>query len=374
MELDKEAQNIANNPFMSRGCCSVPKAYEPEGIFKRSCSKLSDYDMYSNIQDYPDEDVVPVEVTFKNGRKDFFKASFAMNIEDGDFVAVESTSSGHDIGIVSLKGIAARAQMRKKEVKTPVTELKTIYRRAKTSDIEKWVEAVKREDETYHKTKKITMDMKMDMKINDVEYQGDGTKATFYYTADERVDFRELIRVLASTFQIRIEMRQIGARQEAAKIGGIGPCGRELCCSSWMHSFSSITTNYARTQQLSLNPQKLAGQCGKLKCCLKFENEAYEEALKEFPASKISLKAKNGRATQQKIDVFKRTIWYLYTLNDKTSSLIAISLDDAWKIIEMNKKKKYPDDLAKYAVVKTQDTSFDDSNIEAMKQFEEKFL
>ena len=207
-----------------------------------------------------------------------------------------------------------------------------------------------------------------------MEYQGDGTKATFYYTADERVDFRELIRVLASTFQIRIEMRQIGARQEAAKIGGIGPCGRELCCSSWMHSFSSITTNYARTQQLSLNPQKLAGQCGKLKCCLKFENEAYEEALKEFPASKISLKAKNGRATQQKIDVFKRTIWYLYTLNDKTSSLIAISLDDAWKIIEMNKKKKYPDDLAKYAVVKTQDTSFDDSNIEAMKQFEEKFL
>jgi cell fate regulator YaaT (PSP1 superfamily) len=374
MQIEKETKKIIENPFLSRGCCSVPKAYDSKGIFSRSCSKLSDYDHYQNIRDYQDEVNIAVEVSFKNGRKDFFKVSFAMNIELGDFVAVESTSSGHDIGIVSLLGVAAKAQMRKKEIKTPVNELKSIYRRAKVVDIEKWVEAVKKENETYRRTKVITMDMKLNMKINDVEYQGDGTKATFYYTAEERVDFRELIRVLASTFQTRIEMRQIGARQEAAKIGGVGPCGRELCCASWMHSFTSITTNYARTQQLSLNPQKLAGQCGKLKCCLKFENDTYEEALKEFPSAKTVLKAKNGKAVQQKVDVLQRKIWYSYLLNDKTSSLIVISLDDVYKIINLNKQNKFPDNLTQYAEIKTQDSLIEIDNIEAMKQFEEKFL
>jgi cell fate regulator YaaT (PSP1 superfamily) len=372
MQLDKDIK-IGDNPFASRSCCSTPEAYSSKGIYKKSCGKLSAYDRSGGIQDYQDGAYEPFEISFKNGRKEFYKASFAINVEEGDFVAVESSSSGHDIGIVSLLGVAARSQMHRKGEKTPINDLKSIYRRAKSTDIEKWVDAINREYKTYRKTKIITNDLNLNMKINDIEYQGDGTKATFYYTAEERVDFRELIRVLASTFQVRVEMRQIGARQEAAKLGGIGPCGRELCCSSWMHNFTSISTNYARTQQLSLNPQKLAGQCGKLKCCLKFENATYEEALKEFPHPKIILKAKNGSARQQKLDVFQRKIWYSYKVKDGIASLIAIPLDEVKKVISMNKKGNLPDNLNTYAE-KTQSTIFEDDVVNPMDQFEETFL
>ena len=366
-------KEISPNPFESRGCCSTPKAYVSKGIYKKSCAKLRAYDRTGGITDYHDEEYEVFEISFKNERKDFFKASFAINLEEGDFVVVETGSSGYDIGIISLKGIAARKQMRHKNRKDPVEQLKSIYRRATPEDIEKWIEAVNKEYSTYKQTKIITREMDLEMKINDIEYQGDGTKATFYYTAEDRVDFRKLIKVLASTFHVRVEMKQIGARQEAAKLGGIGPCGRELCCSSWMSSFSSISTSYIRTQQLSPNPQKLAGLCGKLKCCLKFENDMYEEALKEFPDSKTILKTRKGIAKQLKIDVFQHKIWYNYTEKDNIPTVIAVSLDDVKKIINMNAKGEYPDTLHTFAI-KDKSDLLDGNDLSIEDRFQETFL
>lgn len=305
-----------------------------------SCNKLN---VFNDLRKYPETLNTPdiVEVRFKNTRKAFYKNVNKLNLTEGDMVAVEA-SPGHDIGTVSLTGELIKEQMKRKGVPYD-GKLRIVYRKVKPPDIEKWESAVQREDDVMLKSRRITKDLKLDMKIGDVEFQGDGTKAIFYYIADHRVDFRELIRVLADEFKIRVEMRQIGARQEAGRIGGIGSCGRELCCASWMSDFVSVTTDTAREQQLSMNPQKLAGQCGKLKCCLNYEKDSYKEALDLFPPKK-SLETENGTAYFMKIDVFKQLIWYSFK-KDAPENVTSISLERVYEIIEMNKNGKIPEKL-----------------------------
>lgn len=370
--MDDDKQDIIDNPFFTRGCCAAPGMYNTSDVYKPSCAKLDSYNWLKDIQ-IADKTAssVFIEVRFKNSKKEFFKAFQSMNLEDGDFVAVES-SPGHDIGIVSLTGEAVKIQMDKKKYRIDEDQMKKVYRRARPSDIEKWVSSVEQEDKTMFKSRTMASDLELHMKINDVEYQGDGTKAIFYYTAEERVDFRELIRVLADAFKVRIEMRQIGARQESARLGGIGSCGREVCCATWLTNFTSVTTNNARTQQLSLNPSKLAGQCGKLKCCLNYENDMYLEALDEFPSHDVILKTKKGEAEYQKADVFKRVIWYSY-INDY-ASMMAIPLDEVKKVISLNAKGKSPEKLEDFAVTLEQKTEYaNGSDEEELNRFDEEF-
>ncbi|GAA0872812.1 hypothetical protein GCM10009117_19590 [Gangjinia marincola] len=252
-----------------------------------------------------------VEVRFKNGRKHFFKNLDRFSLSIGDIVATEA-SPGHDIGIVTLTGELVRVQMKRKKVKEEDEEVKKIYRKASQKDIDIWQMARDKEESMKVRAREIALRLQLKMKISDIEFQGDGSKATFYYTAEERVDFRQLIREFAQEFRTRIEMRQIGFRQEASRLGGIGSCGRELCCSTWLTDFRSVNTSAARYQQLSLNPQKLAGQCGKLKCCLNYELDAYLDALKDFPKQDVKLKTAKGMAICQKIDIFKGMLWYAY--------------------------------------------------------------
>ena len=310
--------------------------------------KLNEFDW---LKDYENEETNGIvrlaEVRFKNDRKDFFTYPEDLELEVGEMVAVEA-AIGHDIGIVTLLGEIVERQMKRKRFRTPLEEMKKIYRRARANDIEKWLSAIKLEDGTLSRTRTIAENLGLEMKLNDVEYQGDKTKAIFYYTADGRVDFRELIKKLAEEFHVRVEMRQIGVRQESAKLGGLGSCGRELCCASWISNFQSVTTNVARVQQLSPNPQKLAGQCGKLKCCLNYEYEAYVDALKAFSDPNIVLKFKSGDAVHQKNDVFKGIMWYSYT-EDK-GNIMAIPVDKVKEIIALNKKGQKPEKLEDYAV------------------------
>ena len=322
-----------------RGCASQ-SIKSGEYCNPHSCNKLN---VFNDLRNYPETLNTPdiVEVRFKNTRKAFYKNVNKLNLTEGDMVAVES-SPGHDIGTVSLTGELVREQMKRKSVPYD-GKLRIVYRKVKPADIEKWESATQREDAVMLKARRITKDLKLNMKIGDVEFQGDGTKAIFYYIADNRVDFRELIRILADEFRIRVEMRQIGARQEAGRIGGIGSCGRELCCSSWMSDFVSVTTDTAREQQLSMNPQKLAGQCGKLKCCLNYEKDSYKEALDLFPP-KIRLETENGTAYFMKIDVFKQLIWYSFK-KDALENVTAIDIERAYEIIEMNKNGKKPEKL-----------------------------
>ncbi|MCT4615904.1 MAG: hypothetical protein N4A49_13655 [Marinifilaceae bacterium] len=290
------------------------------------------------LKDIPDNISVLdlVEIKFKNTRKAYYSNPNKLRLVRGDIVAVEA-SPGHDIGIVSLTGNLVLEQVRKNNVDIENFEPKKIYRKAKPVDIEKWHEAMSLEHQTMIKARQISASLNLDMKIGDVEYQGDKTKAIFYYIADDRVDFRQLIKVLAEQFRIRIEMRQIGARQEAGRIGGIGPCGRELCCSTWMSNFVSVTTNSARYQEISLNPQKLAGQCGKLKCCLNYELDSYMDAQKDFPDVNIPLHTKEGTAFHQKTDIFKRIMWYSF---DKLNSvnLVQVPVSRVKEIQRLNKK------------------------------------
>lgn len=347
--MDTQAEETVNQQYKSssRGCCISDKPEQSHIIVNQQrCCKLSSYNWLSEIDKVNPNRFNYVEVRFKNDRKDFFSFPTEMSLNEGELVAVEA-SPGHDIGIVSLTGDAVRLQMTRKNVDPDKKEIKRVFRHARSIDIEKWFEAISYEDSTMYKTRVIAMDLGLEMKINDVEYQGDKTKAIFYYTANERVDFRELIKKLAEAFKIRIEMRQIGVRQESAKLGGIGSCGRELCCSSWMSSFHSVSTVSARLQQLSLNPQKLAGQCSKLKCCLNYEIDDYIDALEEFPDSKVKLKSKKGEAVHLKSDVFKKIMWYGY-LND-SSNMMAIHVDQVGKIIEMNTKGKLPSELESFA-------------------------
>ena len=285
------------------------------------------------------------EVRFKNGRKHFFKNTENLTISMGDVVAVEG-SPGHDIGIVSLGGELVKVQMKKRKVDVDSEDVKKIYRKASQRDIDIWEKARARETETQRKGREILGRLGLKMKLSDVEYQGDGNKATFYYTADTRVDFRQLIKDLAGAFSIRVEMKQVGARQEAARLGGIGSCGRELCCSTWLTDFRKVTTTAARYQQLSLNPLKLAGQCGKLKCCLNFELDTYLDALNDFPKQEVVLKTENGDAEFVKMDIFKRLLWYTYKEN--RSKWYRLSLDQVLEIIELNKNKEVAVPLEDY--------------------------
>jgi len=308
----------------------------------QGCAKLSTYDWVSDLpktlQTY---DIV--EVQFKNTRKGFYRNANLLNLTKGDIIAVEA-SPGHDIGVVSLTGWLVERQMKRVGYNQQTTEFKKVYRKAKQVDIEKWLEAIALEHETMIKARRIAEDLKLNMKIGDVEYQGDKTKAIFYYIADDRVDFRELIKVLAEEFKVRIEMRQIGARQEAGRIGGIGSCGRELCCSSWISHFDSVSTNAAKVQEISLNPQKLAGQCGKLKCCLNYELDSYVDARKDFPDVTVPIETKEATYFHFKTDIFKRIMWFS---SDQGSSvnLAEVSVDRIKEIIALNKKGIKPNKL-----------------------------
>jgi len=300
-----------------------------------TCYKLNSYNWLEDIPEGAKNKHI-IEVRFKNTRKDFFRNINELRLKTGDIVAVEA-SPGHDIGIVALTGELAYYQMIKNNGTKETEELKKVYRKAKPADLEKWDEAISLEKSTMLQSRKLAENLKLEMKIGDVEYQGDNTKAIFYYIADGRVDFRELIKILADKFKVRIEMRQIGARQETGRIGGTGPCGRELCCSSWMSNFNSVTTNSARHQELSPNPQKLAGQCGKLKCCLNYELDSYLDAKKDFPNTSIPLETGEGTAYHQKTDVYKRLMWYSFD-KEKAVKLSVISVDRVIEIQEMNKK------------------------------------
>src|SRR5699024_3371133 len=303
---------------MGCGSCATGKDGMPKGCKNNGtcgtdgCNKLSVFDWLANME-LPNgqEKFDAVEVRFKNGRKDFYRNTDKLSLAIGDVVAT-AASPGHDIGQVSLTGELVKVQMRKKKANPYSDAIPKLYRKAKQRDIEIWQRVRKREEDIKKRAREIAIRLQLKMKISDIEFQGDGSKATFYYTADNRVDFRQLIKEFAQEFKTRIEMRQIGLRQEAARLGGIGSCGRELCCSTWLTDFRSVSTRAARFQQLSLNPQKLSGQCGKLKCCLNFELDSYLDALKGFPKKDTKLITKKGKATCQKIDIFKSRMWFSY--------------------------------------------------------------
>ncbi|MBO5457081.1 MAG: hypothetical protein J6A20_11290 [Muribaculaceae bacterium] len=280
-----------------------------------------------------------VEVQFKNTRKGFYRNSVNLPLEIGDMVAVEA-SPGHDIGRVTLVGKLVALQMRRANIK-PDAEIRRVFRKAKPADLEKYEEAKARENDTMIRSRKIAESLNLNMKIGDVEYQGDGNKAIFYYIADERVDFRQLIKVLADTFKVRIEMKQIGARQEAGRIGGIGSCGRPLCCASWMTNFVSVGTSAARYQDISLNPQKLAGQCAKLKCCLNFEVDTYVESARYLPGKEIRLETADNTYYHFKTDIFKKEVTYS-TDKQLAANLVTIDAARAFEVIDMNKRGEKP--------------------------------
>ncbi|WP_394699892.1 stage 0 sporulation family protein [uncultured Draconibacterium sp.] len=306
------------------------------------CAKLHVTDWLNDIKTaIPGDDIV--EVRFKNTRKDYYRNVNNLNLNVGDLIAVEG-SPGHDIGIVSVKGELVFEQMKRHKVTLNNGEYRKVYRKAKSVDIDKWKEAISLEHETMIKSRQIVNDLGLDMKIGDVEYQGDRTKAIFYYIADGRVDFRQLIKVLAETFRIRIEMKQIGARQEAGRIGGIGPCGRELCCSTWMNNFVSVSTNAARYQEISLNPQKLAGQCGKLKCCLNFEVDTYVDAQRDFPSNNIPLHSENLTYHFFKADILGGIYWYAPQGNGP-SNLVSVPVERVKEVQRMNRNGKKPEKL-----------------------------
>jgi len=347
--ITEEAKKISANTFHTRGLTSPPEINESHcKNYCLSCCKLASNDWIAPLKIASSYKEFPIcEIRFKNSHKDYFLLPEEGNFNVGDIVAVEA-QSGHDIGIISMLGLSVKKQMNKKRIKQE-SVTKKMYRYARVADIDKWISTVDMENTTMLSSRYIAWDLNLNMKVNDVEYQGDGTKAIFYYSAEDRVDFRELIKILAEQFKIRIEMRQIGVRQEAARLGGLGTCGRELCCASWLNNFQSVSTITARTQQLSLNPQKLAGMCGKLKCCLNFEQETYLEELKAFPQPNVHLLTKKGKCFYTKIDIMKKVVWYHYA--DDHSTIYAIPLDKVNQIIEMNKTGKRPETLEEFAVV-----------------------
>jgi cell fate regulator YaaT (PSP1 superfamily) len=326
----------------SSGGCSPAGCKSNGSCLTNGCSKLDVYDWLSNMDmpaNYRPFSII--EVKFKGSRKDFFINTENIYLEAGELVVVETTTGGFDVGHVSVTGELVRMQMVKRHVnEADVT--KKIYRRATPADVDKWKAAKELEWETMHKTRKLALELGLLMKISDVDYQGDKTKATFYYTAEGRVDFRELIKKMAEAFRIRIEMRQIGMRQEASRLGGIGSCGRELCCSTWLTDFKTVSTSAARYQNLSLNTLKLAGQCGKLKCCLNYELDSYMDALKYIPDNVNVLKTEKGDARLQKTDIFKKLMWFSYPRED---NWIPVELDRVKEIQQQNKEGIIPADL-----------------------------
>lgn len=331
----------------ARGCCREKQLEinnentDRIGYYFSSCAKLDSFNWLREVSDADIPEVV--EVRFKNTRKSYYRNVNGLRLKRGDIVAVEA-SPGHDIGIVILAGEIVEKHRSNTKYDGDPEELKKVYRKAKPVDIDKWKKAIQQEEETMLKSRKIANDLGLNMKIGDVEYQGDNTKAIFYYIADERVDFRELIKVLAETFRIRIEMRQIGARQEAGRIGGIGTCGRELCCSTFVTNFVSVSTHSARIQEVALNPQKLAGQCGKLKCCLNYELAGYEDARKHFPAVDPPLKTSKGEALHLKTDVYRGIMWFGYS-ESGAHTLVPVPVERVVEVRKMNQQGQVPEDL-----------------------------
>ena len=334
----------------SGGCGSgIPAGCGSNGsCMTGGCGKLNVFDWLANME-MPGgkRSNAYVEVRFKNTRKEYFRVPENLDLTAGTIVKVEALS-GYDIGAVTLTGELVRVQMAKRKTRD-LKELRSIIGLPSQEEIDNWQEARAQEKSTMLKTRLTVDELKLQMKISDVEYQADRSKATFFYTADDRVDFRELIKILADQFKIRVEMRQIGARQEAGRVGGIGSCGRELCCSTWLTDFRSVSTSAARYQQLAINPIKLAGQCGKLKCCLNYELDSYMEAVKEFPDSNTSLKTKKGKAYNQKTDIFKRKMWFSYP--DEPAKFYELSLDRVKEIIELNEKGTFPQDLEDFVEI-----------------------
>jgi cell fate regulator YaaT (PSP1 superfamily) len=338
---------------MGCGSCSTGGGCAPSGCKSNGscvtggCGKMEVYDWLSNLDTPTNYKPFPViEVKFKGARKEFFLNVDNIYLEIGELIAVEGPTGGYDIGHVSLTGELVRIQMKRR--KTPIDQVtRKVYRKASEADVEKWKLAKGLEWETMHKARTLALDLRLSMKISDVDYQGDKTKATFFYTAEGRVDFRELIKKMAETFRIRIEMRQIGMRQEAGRLGGIGSCGRELCCSTWLTNFKTVSTAAARYQNLSLNTLKLAGQCGKLKCCLNYELDTYLDALKDIPDRIESLQTEIGVARHQKTDIFKKVMWFAYP---NTEDWIPLKVDRVKEIMAMNKKGQKPVNLKEEAI------------------------
>ncbi len=322
-----------NLRLIDRGVCS-PKV--------GCCGKLNVHNWLSDVVNVANPLEI-VEVRFKNTRKDYYRNVNELNLLPGDIIAVEA-SPGHDIGMVSLTGDLVLEQLRKHKPTMVNGDFRKVYRKAKPMDIDKWKEAILQEHQTMIRTRQIAVDLGLNMKIGDVEYQGDKTKAIFYYIADERVDFRQLIRILADQFHIRVEMKQIGARQEAGRIGAIGPCGREICCSTWITNFVSVSTNSARYQDLTMNPQKLAGQCGKLKCCLNFEVDIYLDAQRDFPPTNLPLETEKGSYQFQKADILSGIFWY--AIQGEASSMVPLDVKKVKEIMRLNRSGKRPEKLA----------------------------
>ncbi|WP_299223697.1 regulatory iron-sulfur-containing complex subunit RicT [uncultured Psychroserpens sp.] len=353
---------------MSCNSCSTGKDGQPKGCKNNgtcgtdSCNKLTVFDWLANMSlPQGEEPFVGVEVRFKNGRKQYYKNTENLTLSIGDIVATQA-KSGHDIGMVTLTGELVRVQMKRKKIDINDEEnVLKIYRKASQKDIDIWSAARDKEEPMKVKARQFAIDLKLKMKISDIEYQGDASKATFYYTAEERVDFRELIKVFAREFRTRIEMKQVGFRQEAARLGGIGSCGRELCCSTWLTDFRSVSTSAARYQQLSLNPLKLAGQCGKLKCCLNYELDAYLDALKAFPKNDTKLYTEKGTAVCQKTDIFKGHLWYAY--EGEWMNWHVLTTDQVAEIIEKNKAKEKVASLEEYASLLVEDTKTEFENV-----------
>ena len=325
-----------------------------------SCNKLTVFDWLSNMSLPSGEAPFDcVEIRFKNGRKEFFRNTEKLTLSIGDIVATEA-SPGHDVGIITLTGELVKIQMKKKSADFNGNEIPKVYRKASQRDIDIWSEARDKEENIKVKAREHAIHLKLEMKISDVEFQGDGSKVTFYYTANDRVDFRQLIKEFAREFSIRIEMKQVGFRQEAARLGGIGSCGRELCCSTWLTDFRSVNTSAARYQQLSLNPQKLAGQCGKLKCCLNYELDTYLDALRDFPDFDTKIETEKGVAYCQKQDIFKGLMWFAYAEN--IANWHMLNIEQVKEIVAINKQKKRVTSLEEYAIEEIKESKKDFNN------------
>ncbi|MEA1874264.1 MAG: regulatory iron-sulfur-containing complex subunit RicT [Bacteroidota bacterium] len=357
---------------LERGCrvCEIDESTSEFNI-PQGCFKLDVYDWLKDIPQPPRTFHI-VEVRFKNTRKGFYENVNELPLHVGDIVAVES-SPGHDIGIVSLTGELVKNQL-SKNAESLKGEFKKVYRKAKQSDIQKWKSAVELELSTMLRTREMIRNLSLNMKLGDVEFQGDKTKAIFYYIADERVDFRQLIKIMAEEFRIRVEMKQIGARQEAGRLGGIGPCGRELCCTTWLANFRSTTTHAARTQELTPNPQKLAGQCGKLKCCINYELPTYVHERKKFPAQNADLETKQGKARHVKNDILKHIMYYELR-GEHTSIMTAVPIERVKEVMSLNKKGEIPEKLLRdedIAVINKKEEYASDLNEDSLTRFEGK--
>ena len=339
---------------MSCSSCNTksgsPKGCKNNGVCGTDgCNKLNVFDWLTNLDPIGDSSQNIFEVRFKNGRKDYYTNNEIDSLSIGDAVVVES-SIGYDLGHITLKGGLIPVQLKKKKIDINEYEFLKILKKPDQYEIDKWVKYRNKEEEVKIKSREIALKLNLSMKISDVEFQADGKKAICYYTASDRVDFRKLIIDLAREFSVKVEMKQIGLREEASRLGGIGSCGRELCCSTWLTDFRVVTTSAARYQQLSLNPQKIAGQCGKLKCCLNFELDQYQEALADFPSPKTKIKTERGIAVCQKLDIFKKSMWFSY--KNESIDWYEINVDNVKKLVSMNEKGKSISNLDEFVVFK----------------------